>query len=147
MVTIDWSTRIINIPKADLVNISGEFYKLDAEWFRRQVIDIMDGDEGIVNPDPINHNTEVTLSGVTYARVIEIINGYKVSFEAGSYAVRIDNANTNFMDVIEFTGVSMATQNSAGLIQGGGTGTCDGDDIKAHVTKEAKKTRNTVISS
>lgn len=73
------------------------------------------------------HNTSVVLSGVTYARTIEIINGYTITFEdTGSpYTVSCVGANHNLADVVNFTSeVSLIVGNSAGLVasEGGGGG-------------------------
>jgi len=62
-------------------------------------------------------NTQtVTLSGVTYARFIEIINGFTVEFEDGTYGVIGQGANTNLLDVKTDNQVSYLGNNSAGLI-------------------------------
>jgi hypothetical protein len=62
------------------------------------------------------HNTEVLLGGVTYARVVEIISGYTITFEDGQYAVNLTGANSNIGDVVNVNQVSIRSANSAGLI-------------------------------
>jgi len=117
--SIDWSTRVITIPKNYLANIQlvpTEIYQLDLDVFRLDLKDIEDSDTGIVNPDTHRHNTEVSLSGITYARVIEIINGYTITFEDGQYAVNLIGANSNIADVVNVNQVSVRAANSAGLI-------------------------------
>jgi len=64
-----------------------------------------------------NHNTAITLSGVTYARIVEIINGYTIEFENGIYSVECVGANHNIADVKVVNSVSLIVGNSAGLIQ------------------------------
>ena len=118
-VTIDWTMKIISIPKSDLTLVQSdpfEVRELDLDWFRLQLKDLEDSAEGIVCPDTHRHNTEVTLGGLTFARVIEIINGYTVSFENGNYAANLVGANSNVGDVTNLNEVSVRTQNSAGLI-------------------------------
>jgi hypothetical protein len=65
--------------------------------------------------DTHRHNTTVTVGGVTLARVIEIINGYTVTFEDGQYAVNLAGANSNVADVANVNQVSLRSANSAGL--------------------------------
>jgi len=115
-ISIDWSERIIYVPKDDLTHVSGLIYELNVEEFRHWVIDLLDDNDGIVNPDIINHNTVVVLGGVAYARAIEIINGYTVTFEDGQYAVNLVGANTNLADVTNVNQVSVRPNNSAGLV-------------------------------
>ena len=62
-----------------------------------------------------NHNTEVTLGGVTLARVVEIVNGYVVTFEDGQYAVNIVGGNSNVGDRVTLNQVSIRSANSTGL--------------------------------
>lgn len=119
MITIDWGTKIIYVPKADLTLIQStptEIRELDLNWFRLQLKDLEDSEEGIWALDTHRHNTEVSLGGLTYARVIEIINGYTVTFEDGQYAVNLSGANSNVGDNVNVNQVSVRTANSAGLI-------------------------------
>lgn len=118
-ITIDWGPRIINVPQADLTLISGTLYELDVDVFRLTLKDLEDDEAGAVFPDTHRHNTEVTLSGVTYARTVEIINGYTVSFQntGTPYTVSCVGANHNIGDVTNFDGgMSLLIGNSAGLI-------------------------------
>lgn len=118
MPSINWSTKVISIPRSELVSLGNNLYELDINDFRLALKDIEDGEEGSVFPDTHRHNTEVTLSGVTYARTFEIINGYTVSFEdVGSpYIVTCIGGNHNLADVKVLNQVSLIVGNSAGLI-------------------------------
>lgn len=119
MLSIEWATKIITVPKAytTLVQISPtEIRNLTLNTFRLDVGDLIAGAEGMVYDDAISHNTEVILGGITYARIIEIINGYTITFEDGQYAVNLVGANSNVGDVINVNQVSVRSQNSAGLI-------------------------------
>jgi len=125
MITIDWPTGVITIPQNYLSVIGANLYELDANQFRLDLLDLEDSEDGMIWPHIYNHNTEVVLAGVTYARSIEIINGYTITFEDGQYAVNIVGANTNFADITNVNQVSIRTANSAGLITvagGGGSG-------------------------
>lgn len=117
MITIDWGTKVINVPQADLTFISAGLYELDVNAFRLALKDLEDGPEGMPFPDTHIHNTEVTLSGVTYARTFQIINGYTVTFQdtGTPYTVRCTGANHNLADVTNFNGVTLIIGNSAGL--------------------------------
>ena len=119
MISVDWSTRVIFIPRNDLTLVQAtptEIREMEVEWFRYQCMDLLDNEDGVVNPDIFIHNTEVLLGGLTYARVIEIINGYTITFEDGQYAVNIVGGNTNIADVVNVNQVSVRSSNSAGLI-------------------------------
>lgn len=116
--SINRLTSVITIPQADLTLVSGILYELDADAFRLALKDIEDSVEGMVFPKTHNHNTQVTLSGVTYARTLEILSPYTVTFEdTGSpYTVRIVGANHNIADVTNYVSeVSLIVGNSAGL--------------------------------
>ena len=119
-ISIDPATKVITIPKADLTLVSGTLYTLDTDAFRLELKDWEDSELGIVHPDTHSHNTEVTIAGVTYARFIEIINGYSVTFENGTYSVKLTGSNNNIWDVensiLNQNTVQVIPTNSAGLI-------------------------------
>ncbi len=123
MPSINWSTKVISVAQSELTPISAGLFELDVNAFRLDLKDIEDGEEGMGFPDTHRHSTEVVLSGVTYARTFEIINGYTVEFENGSYTVRCIGANHNLADVKAANSVSLIIGNSAGLISvdNGGT--------------------------
>lgn len=117
-ITIDWGTKVINIPKADtqLVQSSPtEIRSLDLNTFRLTLKDLEDDPDGMAFPTTHNHNPPVTVGGVTLARVVEIINGYTITFEDGQYAVNLVGANSNVADVVNVNQVSVRSANSAGL--------------------------------
>jgi hypothetical protein len=122
-ISIDWATKVIFVPKNYLTNTGGGVYELDVNQFRLDLKDLEDSEVGMSYPTTHNHNTAVTLGGVTYARIVEMINGYTVTFENGSYAVRLVNANTNIEDVTNVNNVSVRSSNSAGLIEVNTAGT------------------------
>jgi hypothetical protein len=118
--SVNWATKVVTIPKADLTVISAlpEIYQLDVNQFWANVHDIQD-DIGMPYVDIMRSNAPVTLSGVTYARSVEIINGYKIEFQNGNYQVNLVGANNNLIDARVQNGVSITASNSAGLVQGG----------------------------
>ena len=117
--TINWLTKVITVPKADTTLIQStptEIRQLDLNVFRLELKDIEDSPEGMAYIRTHNHNTAVTVGGVTLARVVEIINGYTVTFEDGQYAVNLVGANSNVADVVNVNQVSVRSANSAGLV-------------------------------
>ena len=116
-VSINWASKVITVPRAELAFVSAGLYQLDVDAFRLALKDIEDSADGMAYPDTHRHNTQVTLSGVTYSRTFEIINGYTVLFEdLGPYTVRCVGANHNIADVKVVNQVSLLIGNSAGLI-------------------------------
>lgn len=126
-ISVHWPTGVITIPQADLTHLGGLRYQLDVNVFRLSLKDLEDSEEGQVWPNTHNHNTELTLSGVTYARSFEIINGYTVEFENGMYSVSCIGANHNIADVKVVNSVSLIIGNSAGLIVVSSSGATLGD--------------------
>ena len=119
MISIDWGTKIISIPKAYLTLIQSsptEIRELPLNQFRLDLKALEADFEGMPHLVTHRHNTEVTLGGIVYARTIEIINGYTVTFENGAYAVNLTGANSNVGDVVNLNQVSVRSQNAAGLI-------------------------------
>lgn len=117
-ISINWGTQVIYVPKADLTLIqpSPEIRQIDLDWFRYQLKALEESEEGMPFLDTHNHNTEVELAGLTYARIVEIINGYTVEFEDGQYTVNCVGANHNLSDVKVANQVSLIVNNAAGLI-------------------------------
>lgn len=130
MITINWSTKIINIPQSYLNDLGGGIYELDTDQLRLDLKDMEDSEEGMAFPTTHNHFTTITVGGVTLARVIEIINGYTITFENGMYAVNLVGSNNNISDVANVNSVSIRSANSAGLIQvNTGGGGLSADDV------------------
>ena len=117
-VTIDWANRIIFIPKfvsTQVQTVPFEVRTLDLNEFRLALKDLEDSDAGIVYPTTHNHNSPVTVGGVTLARVLELINNYTVTFENGQYAINLTGANSNVADRVNVNQVSQ--QQLAGKLQ------------------------------
>jgi len=140
-VTVDWGNRVINIPQSYLTLVSGTLYELDTDQFRLDLKSLEDDAEGVPFPDTHRHNTSVTVAGVTYARFIEIINGYSLTFEDGQYTVRLSGSNNNFFDVengiLNQNQVQIISGNSAGLVtivSGSGLSTEEHDQLMKALT-------------
>jgi hypothetical protein len=121
--TVDPSTFVITVPKADLTLIQSnptEIRELNLNSFRLELKDWEYTGSGLNGGATFTkthtHNTEVTLGGINYARIIEIIDPYTVTFEDGQYAVNLAGANSNVGDKTNVNQVSVRSQNSAGLI-------------------------------
>lgn len=98
-----------------LIQASPEIRQLDLDVFRLALKNLEDNEDGQIFIDTHRHNTSVAIGGLTLARVIEIINGYTVTFEDGQYAVNLVGANSNVADVTNVNQVSVRSANSAGL--------------------------------
>ena len=116
--SLNHNTLVITIPQSDLTFVSGTLYTHDTEAFRLELKDYEDSEVGMPILDTHRHNTEVTVAGLTYARFIEIINGYTIEYEDGQYAVSLEGSNNNIFEegVIVRNQVSVISNNSAGLI-------------------------------
>jgi hypothetical protein len=99
-----------------LIQSSPEVRELNLNTFRLTLKSLEDDVEGMGFLRTHNHNTEVALAGLVYARTIEIINGYTVEFEDGQYTVNCVGANHNLSDVKVANQVSLIVNNAAGLI-------------------------------
>ena len=118
-IQFDYLNFIMRLPKADLTLISGTLFELDTNAFRLEVEANQATEAGITFKSPTQHTTQVVVAGITYSRVIEIINGWQLEFEDGQYTVRLDGSNNNFFDVeggiLVQNQVSISPTNSAGL--------------------------------
>ena len=116
MISIDWTTKVITVPQSYLTPVSGSLFSLDINTFRLDLRN-MEAGEGITFDETHAHTTEQPLNPVILARFVEIINGYTITFENGSYVVDIVGGNTNFLDVLNVNSVSVRSNNSAGMIK------------------------------
>lgn len=116
-VSIQWDTQVITVNKVDMTLIQSTptvVYQLNANDLRLDLKILEHEVDGMTFPDTHNNSPEITLSGITYARVFEITNGYTVCFEDDTYTVSVIGANNNIGDVICANNVSVIINNSAG---------------------------------
>lgn len=123
--SFDYATKTISVPQSDCSFVSGTFYTLDTNWLRNQINAELSSEDGIWADTAYNHNTEVTIAGTTYARTIEMINGWSIEFTPNSqWTVQLLGSNNNFWSVgdgiLQQNQVQVIPTNSAGLISGGG---------------------------
>ena len=138
MITVNWATKVISIEKEDMILVQSnpfEIWKLDLNDFRLILKDHEDDEEGMPFLHTHNHTAPLTVGGVTLARSVEMINGYTVTFENGSYAVSLVGGNSNIADVTNLNSVSVRSANSAGFVQGPGS---DPGDIASAVWDEPR---------
>lgn len=131
-ISINPLTFVINVPKTDMTliqNPPSEIRELDLNWFRLQLKAYEAAVYGIYLLKTHDHNTEVTLGTLTFARVIEILPPYTITFGDGQYAVNLVNANSNVSDRTNVNQVSVRSSNSAGLVAA--TSTITDDDVNA----------------
>lgn len=117
-ISVDWPTKVINVPKdyTTLVQlVPFEIRELDIDNFRLDLRELEAEFQGMGWERTHNHNTTVTVGGVTLARVIEVVNNYTITFEDGTYAVNLVGANSNIADVTNLNNVQVRSANSAGL--------------------------------
>lgn len=123
-ITIDYSDGVtpqyvIQIPRLDMIDATGgsptEIRQLNINDFRRDLDDLMDDEVGMAFPTIHFHTPPLTVSGVTLARVLEILDPYVIEFEDGLYNVNIVGGNSNVSDVVVKNQVGVNTSNSAGL--------------------------------
>lgn len=119
--TIDYSDPaeyIINVLRADMKPIQSdpfEVRELNVNDFRKELMDLQDNVEHQWAPTTHVHTAPLTVAGVTLARVVTIIDPYRVEFEDGQYNVNIVGGNSNMADVQIKNQVGINTANSAGL--------------------------------
>jgi hypothetical protein len=133
--TITWPSESyqgkIFIPKADTALVDAgppEIRSLDVDSFRKDVMTAYAGADGPWAPIPFVHNTEITISGDTFARSVVFTDPYDVEFEDGQYTVKLLAANHNLADVRVANQVSLIIGNSFGLIRSPGV---DAADVQA----------------
>jgi hypothetical protein len=107
--------------------VSGTIFTLDTNWFKNQLNTELSDEEHIWVEDIYTHNTQYTVAGVTYARSVQIINGWSVEFSPNAqWTVILEGSNNDIFDVASGILVQNQVQviptNSAGLIVGSGGG-------------------------
>lgn len=119
--SIGWNTdQIIRINKADMQLIQTTpvvIYRLDTDVFFTDLKDEERTADGMPWPDTQRNSSPVTLGGITYARVLEIIDPYTITFEDDQYVVQLIGSNNNIIEKTNANQVSVQGNNAAGLIQ------------------------------
>jgi hypothetical protein len=117
--TIDFANKIIYPDRADMTQIQStpiEIYQFDINTFHQGMRNLEDDEEGIWADVTHDYASPTTLSGVTYARLVEIINDYTITFLPDSaWVVQVTGGNSNVGDRVNPNNVSVQVANSAGL--------------------------------
>lgn len=128
MITIDYQTYEILIPKADTVfegidPISGrEIRSLDMDFLWKALADIQDDQEGAWAPTCFVNTPPQDLGTFTLGRSVLILAPYFVTFEDGTYAVELGGGNTNLQTRTTINSVAVYSNNTAGLVVSAGGG-------------------------
>lgn len=121
-ISINPATYVVTIPKADTTFVGTnaatgyEIRSYDEYALMRELADYLDSEAGIGLPNAFSHATQVTISGVVYARSLLFLAPYTITFEDGTYQVKVvGGTNNNMLDVLNPNSVSLIPANSAGL--------------------------------
>ena len=119
--SLDPATRVISVPQSDLTLVSGTLYSMNTDNFRKDVMDLLASEDYAWMPDAFIHNTAVTVAGTTFARTLEFINSYSITFTPDTgWSVRLEGSNNNIFDIqngiLNQNTVQVIPTNSAGLI-------------------------------
>lgn len=121
-ISVNPATYVVTIPKADTTFVSTnaatgyEIRSYDEYSLMRQLADYLDSEAGIGLPNAFTHATQVTISGIVYARSLLFLAPYTITFESGAYQVKLNGGtNNNMLDVLNPNNVSVIAANSAGL--------------------------------
>lgn len=138
-ISINWETKVIMVPRLDMglaQSFPSEIRNLNLNSFRLELKALEASPAGVPYLDTHKHNTIVTLGGVTFARLIELVNNYVVEFEDGQYAVNLIGANSNVGDNVVVNQVSVRSANSAGLVEVAGSTAVTPANVAAQVRLE-----------
>ena len=115
--SVNWITKVITIPTADLVLVVGNEYNLPMQEFLDEIRRLeWDPSDGLWAPAILEHtNSKPNFAGASYAGFDSIINGYTITISGTATRVNITGSNNNLIDVLNVTGVSLVPTNSAGL--------------------------------
>lgn len=138
--SVNWLTKVISIPSADLTLVSGTRYQLTMSDFLSEIRRLeWSFSDGLWAEQILEHTNAKTLAGATYAPFDEIINGYTIQFTGAATRVDLIGSNNNLIDVLIPTGVAVVPSNSAGLqtvVSGSGVTSQDKVDIANEVRTE-----------
>jgi len=117
--SLDLLNLICTIPQTDMLDVTGgapsEIRELNIDVFRKEWGSLMDDEPNVDTIWPYEWTQPKLLGGVTYAGLLEVINGWTVQFSDAAYNVNIVGGNSNLSDVIIKNTVGVNTANSAGL--------------------------------
>jgi len=117
--SVDFVNKIIYPDRAEMVQVQTTpiaIYQMDLDKLHLDLRDREDDEDGMWGLKTHDYKGPTTLSGVTYARLIEIVNDYTVTFlPDAAWVVQIVGGNSNVGDRVNPNNVSVQVANSAGL--------------------------------
>jgi hypothetical protein len=130
--TLDPATKVFTIQQADLTLVTGTLYTADTDALRKEMMSLLASEPYIWMPDSFNHNTQVVVAGVTYARTLTTLNGYSYTFSPDSqWSALLEGSNNDFWDIeagfLNQNQVQVIPTNAAGLIVNEGQALGQGD--------------------
>ena len=114
--TVNWTTKVITVPLADLTLISGSNYSLDAGdfWIEMRRLEASPAD-GLWAEQAVEYINTQVLSGITYSAIVKLINGYTWDTDTTNKNIFLIGFNSNLLDAfIPGNGISVLANNSAG---------------------------------
>jgi hypothetical protein len=131
--SVNWTTRVVTIPLADMTLISGTNYSLNTDdvWLEMRRLEALPT-EGLWVEQSIEYVNTQILSGITYSAIVKMINGFTWDTDTTNKTISLLGFNSNLLDTfIPGSGVSVLANNSGGLIinQGQSLGQVDLDNI------------------
>ena len=129
--SVNWTTKVITVPLADLTLISGSNYSLDTGdfWIEMRRLEASAGD-GLWAAQAVEYVNTQLLSGITYSAIVKLINSYTWDTDTTDKNISLLGFNNNLLDTfIPGNGVSVLANNSAGKIVSG-SGLDAGQDTK-----------------
>lgn len=119
--TVNWTTKVIDVPLGDLTLISGVNYTLDVSdfWIEMRRLEASPTD-GLWAEQTIEYVNSQILSGITYSAIVKMVNGYTWHVMSTNINVSLIGPNSNLIDTnIPGNGISILSNNSAGKIETG----------------------------
>ena len=114
--TVNWTTKVIDVPLSDLTLISGSNYTLDTGdfWIEMRRLESSPTD-GLWAEQVLEFVDTQILSGITYSATVKLINGYTWQVMSTDKNVSLIGKNSNLVETfIPGNGISILGNNSGG---------------------------------
>jgi hypothetical protein len=122
--SVNWATKVVTVPLADLTLISGSNYSLNTGdfWIEMRRLEASPGD-GLWAEQTVEYVNTQVLSGITYSAIVKLINGYTWDTDTTNKNIFLIGFNSNLLDIfIPGNSISVLANNSGGKIDAGGGG-------------------------
>jgi hypothetical protein len=116
--TVNWLTKLVTVPLADLTLVSGINYTMDVDAAHDELRRLeWEFTDGLWAAQIIEYIDSQLLSGIVYSPIVKMVNGYTWEIDASNINVALVGANTNLLDTyIPSMSVSILVNNSGGKI-------------------------------